>query len=196
MQTQAPSSPDLARASASAGAPCWRDRSLVLVGMMGAGKSWLGKPLAAQLKRPFRDADAELERAERMSIADMFARFGEAHFRAREHEMLVQLLQGPLSVIAAGGGAFAHAPTHRAIQAHAISVWLNTDRTSLLRRLRTETGRRPLLPSNANDLPRALARLAAARHKWYRQAHIVIAPPEDAARAVQLVMQRLQAASA
>ena len=191
MQTPAPSPP----ASPAALAPCVRDRSLVLVGMMGAGKSWLGRRLAARLARPFYDADDEIARAAQCSIADMFARHGEAHFRAREHAMLVDLLARPPSVIAAGGGAFAHKPTHEAIQAGAISIWLNTDAALMLRRLRTahtQRAKRPLLPSAEQDLPQALARLSAERAPWYRKAHIMLAPPEDGDAAVDLALARLK----
>ena len=196
MQTPASLSPG-PPAPASAPRPPFRERAVVLVGMMGAGKSWLGARAADKLALPFHDSDEELARAAQCSIADMFQRFGEAHFRAQEYELFARLLGGAPSVIAAGGGAFAHAPTHALIQAQAVSVWLQAERATLLQRLAKEPHKRPLLPRDPAQLPAALDKFLAARQDWYRRAHIILTPAQAASpSAAALLEERLKAAGA
>src|SRR5439155_16192835 len=99
-------------------------RSVVLVGMMGAGKSSVGRRLAARLGIPFVDADVEIEKAAGMTISEIFAAHGEPYFRAGEMRVIARLLESGPQVLATGGGAFMHADTRAAIRAKGLSVWL------------------------------------------------------------------------
>src|SRR5918998_971990 len=120
------------------------DRSVVLVGLMGAGKSTVGRRLAARLNMPFKDADAEIEAAAGMSVADIFATHGEPYFREGERRVLARLLQeGPI-VLATGGGAFMNPETRARIAEKGISIWLKADLDVLMRRVRKRSNR-PLL---------------------------------------------------
>jgi len=103
-------------------------RSIVLVGMMGAGKSSIGRRLAARLAIPFADADSEIEVAHHgMSIPDIFATYGEPYFRSGETRVIARLLKSGPQVLATGGGAFMNADTREAIATHGISIWLKAD---------------------------------------------------------------------
>src|ERR671917_515790 len=102
-------------------------RSVVLVGLMGAGKSTVGRRLAARLDLPFKDADAEIETAAGMSIADIFATHGEPYFREGERRVIGRLLQEGPSVLATGGGAFMHPETRAWIAQNGISIWLKAE---------------------------------------------------------------------
>jgi shikimate kinase len=102
-------------------------RSIVLVGMMGVGKSSIGRRLAARLGIPFVDADTEIEKAAAMSIADIFARHGEADFRSGEARVIARLLESGPQVLATGGGAVMNPATRAAIQAKAVSIWLSAE---------------------------------------------------------------------
>ena len=142
-------------------------RWIVLVGLMGAGKSAVGRAVADRLRARFVDADAEIERAAAMPIAEIFARDGEAFFRAREAEVIGRLLAGRPGVLATGGGAWMAEANRRAIDAAGISLWLDTDLDTLWARVRPQRGRqaRPLL---ATGDPRAsLAALARERAPVY-----------------------------
>lgn len=119
-------------------------RHIVLVGMMGAGKTAIGGELARRLGVPFRDSDAEIETAAAMTITEIFARDGEAFFRAREAEVLGRLLAGPASVISTGGGAFMQEGNRKAIGQAAVSVWLDCEIETLWQRVR-QRPTRPLL---------------------------------------------------
>ena len=110
-------------------------RSLVLVGMMGSGKSSVGRRLAARLRLAFSDADLEIEAAAGMTIAEMFAKRGEAEFREGERRVVARLLNDGQKVLATGGGAFINASTRERIAAVAVSVWLKADFDVLLRRV-------------------------------------------------------------
>ena len=110
-------------------------RSIVLVGMMGVGKSSIGRRLAARLGIPFVDADTEIEKAAGMSIADIFARHGEADFRSGEARVIARLLDGGPQVLATGGGAFMNADTRAAIKAKGVSIWLSAEFDVLMRRI-------------------------------------------------------------
>ena len=111
-------------------------RSVVLVGMMGAGKSSIGKRLAARLGIPFVDADAEIEAAAGMTISEIFARHGESYFRTGEARVIARLLDGGPQVLATGGGAFVNPETRAAIHAKGISVWLKATTDILMRRIK------------------------------------------------------------
>jgi len=146
-------------------------KTIVLVGLMGAGKSSVGRRVANRLGLPFFDADAEIEAAAGCSISDLFARYGEAAFRTGERRVMCRLLSGPRSVIATGGGAFIDPQTRALIAEQGISVWLRADLDVLTKRV---AGRdhRPLLKQGD---PRAiLTGLMEARHPIYAEADLVV----------------------
>lgn len=144
-------------------------RTVVMVGMMGAGKSSVGRRLAARLGMPFVDADTEIEKAANASISDIFERHGESYFRDGERRVIQRLLDGEAKVLATGGGAFVNPETRAAIKARAISIWLKADRDVLLSRVKRRSNR-PLL-KNAN-LDTALERLIEERDPHYAEATI------------------------
>lgn len=146
-------------------------RSLVLVGLMGAGKSTVGRRLAQKLGLPFRDADHEIETAAGMTIADIFAIHGEAHFRDGECRVIARLLhEGPM-VLATGGGAFINEETRLRIAQHGISVWLRADLDILMRRVR-KRATRPLLQTA--DPEETMRQLIAVRHPIYAMADLTV----------------------
>lgn len=157
------------------------DRPLVLVGLMGAGKSTIGKRLAARLHLPFADADQEIERAAGLTIAEIFERFGEKEFRDGERRVIARLIDGKTKVIATGGGAFMQEETRSLILRRAIAIWLDADIDVLAERVQRREGTRPLLKDR--DPREALAELAAVRNPVYAMApiHIRSQPlPHDA----------------
>lgn len=165
--------------------------SIVFVGSMGAGKSTIGRRLAARLGMPFVDADAEIERAAGCSIEDIFALHGEPAFRDGERKVIARLLAGPPHVLATGGGAFMDPETRAAIRAAGISIWLRADLDLLMARVSRRNGR-PLL---AKGEPReVLRRLMDERHPTYAEADIVVdsvdGPHE---RTLQAVLRALDA---
>src|SRR5271170_3424245 len=119
-------------------------RSIVLIGMMGVGKSSIGRRLGARLGVPFVDADAEIERAAGMSIVDIFARHGEADFRSGEARVIARLLESGPQVLATGGGAVINADTRALIKAKGVSIWLSADFEVLMRRINKRKNDRPL----------------------------------------------------
>ncbi len=146
-------------------------KTVVLVGMMGAGKTAVGKELARQLCVPFLDSDEEIVAAAQMSIAEIFERDGEAFFRAREAEVIARLLRGPPCVLSVGGGAYLNAGTRALISVEGVAVWLKADLDLLWSRVRHKSTR-PLLRT-AN--PRAtLAELLEIRAPHYAQADLVV----------------------
>lgn len=146
-------------------------RSLVLIGLMGAGKSAIGRRLAATLGLPFADADQEIEIAAGKTINDIFADNGEAYFRDGERRVIARLLESGCKVLATGGGAFMNAETRERIAAHGISVWLKADLDLLMHRVsRRDT--RPLL--RAADPRAVMQKLIAERHPVYMQADITV----------------------
>ena len=146
-------------------------RSVVLVGMMGAGKSSVGRRLAARLGIAFVDADVEIEKAAGMTISEIFAAQGEAYFRAGETRVIARLLDGGPQVLATGGGAFMNADTRTAIRAKGISVWLRATLDVLTRRIKRR-GDRPLL-KNA-DPAETLRRLIEERDPVYAEADLTV----------------------
>lgn len=152
------------------------DRSIVLVGLMGAGKTAIGKRLAAQLGLPFFDADQEIERAAGVTIAEIFAKHGETYFRAGEKRVIQRLLSNGRIVLATGGGAFMDPETRANIRERAISVWLRCALPILLQRVQGRT-HRPLL--NAGDPAEILQRLLNERGPLYAQADITVEGSED-----------------
>ena len=146
-------------------------RSIVLVGMMGAGKSTIGRRLSARLRLPFLDADTEIEAAAGMSIPDIFETHGEPHFRDGEARVIARLLDGGPAVLATGGGAFMNADTRAAVAEKGISVWLEADVDLLFARVRRRSNR-PLLENP--DPEGTLRRLVAERHPVYALADIIV----------------------
>jgi len=147
-------------------------RSIVLVGMMGVGKSSIGRRLAARLGIPFVDADTEIEKAADMSIADIFARHGEAYFRSGEARVIARLLDGGPQVLATGGGAVMNADTRTAIKAKGVSVWLSAEFDVLTRRISKRKDERPMLQTA--DPAATLRELLAVREPVYAQADITV----------------------
>src|SRR6478736_4490776 len=132
-------------------------RSIVLVGMMGAGKSTIGRRLSARLRLPFLDADTEIETAAGMSIPDIFETHGEPHFRDGEARVIARLLDSGPAVLATGGGAFMREETRNRIREKAVSLWLKADVDIIMRRVRRRADR-PLLqtPDPAATVDRLL----------------------------------------
>ena len=136
-------------------------RAVVLVGMMGAGKSAIGRRLAIRLGLPFVDADTEIEQAANATISDIFERHGEAYFRDGERRVIRRLLDGTPKVLATGGGAFINEETRQAIQSTGVSIWLIADRDLILSRVRRRSNR-PLLKTD--DPGAVIDRLLAERY--------------------------------
>lgn len=152
-------------------------RHIVLIGMMGAGKTALGTELARRLRVPFTDSDAEIEKAAAMSITEIFARDGEGFFRDRETQILSRILSGPPGVLSTGGGAWIQPANRTLISAHGVSVWLNCDLETLWHRVR-QRNTRPLLKTP--DPKGTLARLIEERYPIYGLADLALeARPED-----------------
>ncbi|PZW45084.1 3-dehydroquinate synthase [Humitalea rosea] len=168
------------------GEPVAQERSIVLIGLPGAGKSAIGRRLAARMGLPFRDADVEIEAAAGLPITEIFARYGEPHFRDGERRVIARLLAGPPLVLATGGGAFMDPATRRAVTASgAMSVWLRARAPTLLRRV---AGRdhRPMF--HGRDPAAVLDGLITARHPIYTEAELIVdctdEPPETTTRRV------------
>jgi shikimate kinase len=148
-------------------------RSVVLVGMMGAGKSTIGRRLAARLHLPFQDADAEIELAHAgMTIPEIFAAHGEPYFRDGEARVIARLLDNGPGVLATGGGAFMREETRGRIRDKAVSVWLKADADTILKRVKRRADR-PLLQTA--DPAATIGRLIEQRHPVYELADITIA---------------------
>ena len=146
-------------------------RSLVLVGLMGAGKSTVGRRLAQHLQLPFRDADHEIEAAAGMSIPDIFSIHGEEYFRDGEKRVIARLLQEGPMVLATGGGTFMNEETRQRVAESGISIWLRADLDVLMRRVRKRTTR-PLLQNP--DPEGTMRRLMDLRYPVYATADITI----------------------
>ena len=147
-------------------------RPIVLVGLMGVGKSTVGRRLAARLRLPFVDADAAIEEAAGMTIADMFERYGEAHFRDGERRVIARLIDGKPKVIATGGGAFINDDTRALILAQSIAVWLDASPHVLAERVRRRDTRPLLRGRNAGEV---LIELARVRNPIYALAPVHVA---------------------
>jgi shikimate kinase len=164
----------------TATAPLKLPKTLVLVGMMGAGKTAIGRRLAARLDIPFVDADDEIEAAAGCSIEDIFEQYGEAEFRGGEHRVIDRLLNDPVHILATGGGAFINAATRLELKRRGISLWLRADLDVLWHRVRRRSNR-PMLKTP--DPRGTLAKLIETRYPLYAEADITVdsidAPPED-----------------
>ena len=146
-------------------------RSIVFVGLMGAGKTVIGRKVASLLDLPFIDSDQEIETVSRMSIPELFATYGEAEFRALERRVVARLLKAGPQVLSTGGGAFMSETTRRAISRYAVSVWLKADLDTLMHRV-AKRQNRPLL--NTEDPRAVMQQLIDLRYPTYAQADIAV----------------------
>jgi shikimate kinase len=155
-------------------------RTIALIGLMGAGKTSIGKRLAQELKLPFIDADSEIEQAAGESIEEIFERHGEAFFRDGERRVIARLLEGPPHVLATGGGAFMDRDTRALLKAQSVTIWLRAELDVLMARV-ARRNNRPLLKQG--DKRATLERLIAERYPVYAEAAITIdsidGPPEE-----------------
>lgn len=146
-------------------------RSLVLVGLMGAGKSAIGRKVATRLNMPFVDADTEIEKAAKLSVADIFSKYGEEEFRRLEERVIARLLTKGPQVLATGGGAYMNDETRAAIAKGAVSMWLSADLDLLMARV-SKKATRPLLQK---PNPRGIMQgLIDARYPVYAHADITV----------------------
>ncbi len=146
-------------------------RSVVLVGMMGAGKTSVGKRLAGRLGLTFIDADTAIEEAAKKSVTEIFAEHGEDYFRQGERRVIARLLREPRQIIATGGGAFMNAETRAAIRGAGVSIWLRADWELLYERVRRRPTR-PLLQTA--DPEGTLRKLVEARYPVYAEADLTV----------------------
>jgi len=163
------------------------DRPVVLVGLMGAGKTSVGRRLAEALSLPFRDADEEIERAARLSVAEIFQRHGEQEFRRGERRVIARLLELSPHVLATGGGAFMDQETRSLIRQKAVSVWLKADLDVLMKRV-LRRGNRPLL--NVDDPRAAMQNLIDVRYPIYAEATVTVESNQGPHGAAVLAVMR------
>ena len=172
------------------------DRPVVLIGLMGAGKSTIGRRLGARLGIPFVDADAEIEKAAGSSIEDIFAAHGEQAFRDGERRVIARLLKDPVHVLATGGGAFIEPATRELIRGSGISVWLRAELDVLLRRVKRRNDR-PLL--REGDPQEILRQLMDDRYPIYAEADVTVdtadAPHETVVRDILQKLEEFRAAT-
>jgi shikimate kinase len=171
--------------------PALRDRTIALVGLMGVGKTTIGRKLAQTLRLPFHDADQEIEAAAGCSIPEIFAEMGEAEFRAGERRVIARLLKSGPHVLATGGGAFMDPQTRGLIEQDAISIWLKADLDVMVRRVgRKDT--RPLLIGK--DPREVLTALMAERYPVYALADVTVTtddrPVGEAVKAIVAALKR------
>jgi shikimate kinase len=148
-----------------------KGRAIVLVGLMGSGKSSIGKRLAHALALPFCDADTEIELAAKLTIPEIFQRYGEPHFRDREAAVIARLLGNGVQVLATGGGAYMNEGTRRGIQDHGVSIWLKADLETLMRRVKRRSDR-PLLKTG--DPEATMRALMEQRYPVYALADLTV----------------------
>lgn len=168
-----------------------RRRTIALVGLMGVGKSSVGRRLAVALSMPFRDADTEVETAAGRSIPEIFAALGEPAFRDGERRVISRLLEGPPIIMATGGGAFMSAETRALIKARAVSIWLKADLDVLARRVARKDSRPLLIGKDPIDV---LRQQAESRYPTYAEADIVVETGDTAHHVtVETVIEALAA---
>lgn len=146
-------------------------KTIVLVGMMGAGKTAVGTALARLLDVPFLDSDAEIERAADRKVAEIFERDGEPFFRTKETQVITRLLQGPSMVLSTGGGAYLSAQNREIIARYGVAVWLRADLDLLWSRVRHKSTRPLLRTANPRETLRALGE---ARNPLYAKAQVIV----------------------
>lgn len=170
-------------------------RSIVFVGLMGAGKTAIGRRVAGELALPFMDSDQEIEAASRMTIPELFERYGETEFRALEQRVIARVLEAGPQVLSTGGGAFMNVQTREVIAAHGISVWLKADIDVLMERV-SKKQNRPLLKTAD---PRAtMEKLIAERYPVYATADVTVFTRDErkeviAAEVIEALAARLAA---
>jgi shikimate kinase len=173
-------------------------RSIVFVGLMGAGKTAIGRRVGSMLGLPFIDSDHEIETVSRMTIPELFERYGEPEFRMLEQRVIGRLLEHGPQVLSTGGGAFMKAKTREAIAGHALSVWLKADLDTLFERV-SKKQNRPLLK---NDNPKAvLEKLMLERYPVYALADVTVPTRDErkeviAAEVIEAIGRHLDAAEA
>lgn len=172
--------PALRQARAEALSAQLGDRPLVLVGMMGAGKTTVGRRLAARLNRQFLDSDDEIEKAAHMTIPEIFEQRGEPEFRAGETRVIARVLKQPGVVLATGGGAFVNAETRALVKAEGVSVWLKAEIDILFERVSRRSNRPLLKTANPRE---TLRKLIEERYPIYADADVTVLSrdvPQDA----------------
>jgi shikimate kinase len=179
------------RAESVPGEQLIRDRPLILVGLMGAGKTRVGRRLAERLHLPFMDTDHEIENETGKSISDLFAQIGEPAFREGERRLIARLMERPASIIATGGGAFIDPRTRAAMLEQGLVVWLRADLDTLVART-GRTNKRPLL--QGVDRAEKLSELIDIRYPIYAEAHLTVdshhGPVENTVEAVLAALRR------
>lgn len=178
-------------AATSAGPIPVRSRTIALVGLMGVGKSTVGRRLAKRLGLPFADGDIEIESAAAMTVSDIFAELGESEFRAGEARVMKRLLEGPRMVLATGGGAILNPETRDLLRDRAVTVWMRADLATVAQRVqRRDT--RPLL--RGRDPLTALTAMAEVRYPVYATADLTVDVTGGAhAQAVEAIVEALEA---
>lgn len=170
----------------------WPHKPIILVGHMGSGKTSIGKRLADALRLPFRDSDEEIETAARMTVSEIFARFGEPHFRDGERRVVARLIAEGPAVIATGGGAFMDPETRALTLSRGIVIWLDADLDTLVARVRRKSSR-PLLVGR--DPREVLQDLSRKRNPAYAEAHLRIAckegPHDATVKAIRRALEEL-----
>jgi shikimate kinase len=164
-------------------------KTVVMVGMMGAGKTAVGRALAARLGVPFLDSDAEIERAANMTVPEIFSRDGEVFFRSKESQVIARLLREECCVLSTGGGAFLSSANREMITRHGVSVWLNAPVSVLWSRVKHKDTR-PLL--RTADPRATLEGLYRDRLQYYQQADLAV--PSDATASIEQMVDRVLAA--
>ena len=151
--------------------PNWlHNRFIVLIGLMGAGKTRLGRTLAESLKLPFIDTDIEIEKAAGITIEEIFNNFGETYFRNGEQKVINRVLNGEPSILATGGGAFMNSVTRKKIEKFGVSIWLRADINLLVKRTESRSSRPLLKNGNRREI---LSKLMKERYPVYSEADIV-----------------------
>ncbi|WP_074381440.1 shikimate kinase [Bartonella doshiae] len=165
-------------------------RALVLVGLMGAGKSVIGKRVATMLHLPFYDSDQEIEKAAQMTISELFKTYGESEFRALEQRVILNLMKKSPLVLATGGGAYINENIQKAIHQNGISIWLKVDLNILMKRV----SRRPTRPLLQTENPQeTMQRLMEQRHPIYAKADLTIKSHKESRHTVaQNVIRSIQ----
>lgn len=181
---------DIASIDRSTLPPALRSRTIALVGLMGVGKTSIGRRLAALLDLPFKDADDEIEKAAGRTISEIFSRHGEAEFRAGERRVIARLLEGEPHVLATGGGAFVQPETRAILKKGAVTIWLRADLAVLARRVARKE-HRPLVAGK--DPLEVLTAQAEVRYPAYAEADLTVDTGDIShAHAVEAVVEALR----